>query len=231
MVCCQNHDQVGNRPRGDRLSQLVSFEAQKLAAATLLLSPFVPLLFMGEEYGETAPFPFFVNFGHQGMLDGVRRGRQADFNAHGWPGEMLDPGDERTFTRARLRQELKHQQPHRTLWQFYRQLLLLRRDLAEKTLLAIDRQRVTCLDQQRMLACHRWGPDAEVLFVGNYGIYPTLLTVEVPAGEWIKVLDSAEPRWQGPGSELPGLACSDGRLTLRVPAHSAVVYRKGGTCV
>jgi len=226
VVCCQNHDQVGNRPGGDRLSQLISFEAQKLAAATLLLSPFVPLLFMGEEYGEPAPFPFFVNFGHPGMLDGVRRGRQTEFNTHGWRGEMLDPADERTFTRARLRHELKHQGPHRILWEFHRQLLQMRRHLAERGLLAIDRQRVTCRDEQRLLAWHRWGADEEVLFVCNYGIYPSSMTVEVPAGDWIKTLDSAQPRWQGPGSPLPDVATSDGRLILRVPPQSAVVYGK-----
>src|SRR5207253_11229442 len=61
VVCVQNHDQIGNRMMGDRLATLVDYEKLKLAAACLLLSPFTPLLFMGEEYGETKPFPYFIH--------------------------------------------------------------------------------------------------------------------------------------------------------------------------
>jgi maltooligosyltrehalose trehalohydrolase len=79
VVCAQNHDQVGNRLKGDRLSALVSFEGLKLAAAVVLLSPFIPLLFMGEEYGETAPFPYFVSHSDPDLIEVVRRGRRAEF--------------------------------------------------------------------------------------------------------------------------------------------------------
>ena len=75
MVCSQNHDQVGNRMLGDRLSATLSFEQQKLAAAAVLLSPFVPLLFMGEEYGETAPFQYFVSHSDPALIEAVRTGR------------------------------------------------------------------------------------------------------------------------------------------------------------
>ncbi len=79
VVCSQNHDQVGNRMLGDRLSRLVPFESLKLAAGVVLTSPFVPLLFMGEEYGETAPFQYFVSHGDPDLVEAVRQGRREEF--------------------------------------------------------------------------------------------------------------------------------------------------------
>ncbi len=79
VVCIQNHDQVGNRPRGDRLGLLIPPAAQRLACGLLLLSPCLPLLFMGEEYGEERPFPFFCSFGDPVVVEGVQRGRRREF--------------------------------------------------------------------------------------------------------------------------------------------------------
>src|SRR4029078_5219302 len=87
VVSAQNHDQVGNRVRGDRLSQVVDFESTKLAAAATLLSPYVPLLFMGEEYGETAPFQYFVSHGDPTLIDAVRKGRREEVADLRWEGE------------------------------------------------------------------------------------------------------------------------------------------------
>ena len=100
MVFSQNHDQVGNRAGGERLAALVPFEAQKLAAATVLLSPFVPLLFMGEEYGERAPFHYFVSHSESAVIRAVREGRRAELAGCGWRGEARDPQDRRV-SRAR----------------------------------------------------------------------------------------------------------------------------------
>ena len=75
-MCNQNHDQIGNRAAGERLSSLVNFEALKLAAGINLLSPFVPMLFMGEEYGENAPFQYFTSHGDPDLVEAVRRGRR-----------------------------------------------------------------------------------------------------------------------------------------------------------
>ncbi len=102
VVCIQNHDQVGNRARGDRLSVLVPASAQRLAASLLLLAPHVPLLFMGEEYGEDRPFPFFCSFEDAQLIENVRSGRRQEFAAFAWQGEVPDPQDEATFAAARL---------------------------------------------------------------------------------------------------------------------------------
>ncbi len=102
VVCLQNHDQVGNRASGDRLTTLLNDPAkQRLAAGLLLLSPYLPLLFMGEEYGEESPFPFFCSFGDPDLVRAVREGRQREFEAFTWQGEVPDPQGEETFASAR----------------------------------------------------------------------------------------------------------------------------------
>ncbi len=124
VVFDQNHDQVGNRPDGARLSALVSGEPLRLAAALLLLSPGVPLLFMGEEYAETAPFTYFVDHSDPALLEAVRRGRAAE---HPPPeGKPIDPGDPETFERARLNRARRHEEPYRAHWELCRALLSLR---------------------------------------------------------------------------------------------------------
>jgi maltooligosyltrehalose trehalohydrolase len=127
VICAQNHDQVGNRAQGDRLSTIVPFEAVKLAAALMLSAPAVPLLFMGEEYGETAPFQFFTSFLDRDLAEAVRKGRTAEFSRFAWEGAVPDPGDPATFVRSRLNHTLAGAPRHRELHQYYRRWLALRR--------------------------------------------------------------------------------------------------------
>ncbi len=98
----QNHDQTGNRRNGDRLSTLLPHEALPLVAALVILSPGLPLLFMGEEYGETRPFLYFTDHGDPDLVQAVREGRKKEFAAFGWPGEVPDPQSPDTFARSRL---------------------------------------------------------------------------------------------------------------------------------
>ena len=127
VVCSQNHDQVGNRAAGERLTQLVGLESLKLAAGVTLLSPFVPLLFMGEEYGETHPFLYFTSHKDAALIDAVRKGRREEFASFGWTGEVPDPQDESTFLRSKLTYTARDSEPHRTLWLLYQALISIRK--------------------------------------------------------------------------------------------------------
>jgi maltooligosyltrehalose trehalohydrolase len=129
VVCIQNHDQVGNRALGDRLDGLISPASRRLACGLLLLSPCVPLLFMGEEYGETRPFPFFCSFEDPGLVAAVRRGRREEFAAleFHWGADVPDPQDEKTFAAARLTWTWPEGSPHSQLRQLYQDLLAARR--------------------------------------------------------------------------------------------------------
>src|SRR5262249_46950288 len=129
VVCVQNHDQVGNRARGDRLNVLLGPPAkQRLAAGLLLLAPYLPLVFMGEEYGEENPFPFFCSFCDPQLVQAVREGRKREFDAFAWQGEVPDPHGEDTFESARLSWSWPEGTPRAGLRRLYRDLLAARRE-------------------------------------------------------------------------------------------------------
>jgi maltooligosyltrehalose trehalohydrolase len=129
VVCLQNHDQVGNRACGDRLGALLpSPSQQRLAASLLLLSPYVPLLFMGEENGEEAPFPYFCSFGDMQLVDAVREGRKKEFEAFASQGDVPDPQAEATFAAAKLSWSWPEGSPRARLRRLYRDLIAARRD-------------------------------------------------------------------------------------------------------
>jgi maltooligosyltrehalose trehalohydrolase len=128
VVCLQNHDQVGNRARGDRLSSIVGSPAkQRLAASLLLLSPYVPLVFMGEEYGEEAPFPYFCSFDDTELVEAVREGRKREFEAFAWEGVVADPAAEATFNGAKLSWSWPEGTSRAGLRRIYRDLIAARR--------------------------------------------------------------------------------------------------------
>jgi maltooligosyltrehalose trehalohydrolase len=128
VVSIQNHDQIGNRARGDRLSTLLPAAAQRLAASLLLLSPYVPLLFMGEEYAEKRPFQFFCSFGDELLIQNVRKGRREEFAAFTWQGEVPDPQGEATFNASRLSWSWPAGSVHAGMRHLYGDLLAARRN-------------------------------------------------------------------------------------------------------
>jgi maltooligosyltrehalose trehalohydrolase len=203
VVFSQNHDQVGNSMLGERLSQLVSFEALKLAAAAVILSPFIPLIFMGEEYGEEAPFPYFISHGDADLIAAVRNGRRHEFAAFSWQGEPPDPQDENTFLRAKLNHRLKRAGKFHALWEFYRELLRLRRELAPLAQLSKEQCQVLGFDNERVLLLRRWSGSEVVMTILNFNTAPASFAPSVASGRWRKILDSSDARWQGSGSLLP----------------------------
>jgi len=131
VVCLQNHDQVGNRAHGERLSRLTTPPWLRVAALLLLTSPYVPLLFAGEEWAASTPFLYFSD--HEPELGRkITEGRRAEFARFGWdPAEVPDPQAESTFTASRLRWEERADQPHAAMLDWYQALIRLRRDHPE----------------------------------------------------------------------------------------------------
>jgi maltooligosyltrehalose trehalohydrolase len=228
VVCAQNHDQVGNRLLGERLSLLVPFEALKVAASVVLLSPCLPLLFMGEEYGETAPFPYFISHLDAALVEAVRRGRREEFHAFHWQGEPPDPQDEATFQRAKLQHHLRQQGPHGVLRGFYQELIRLRRRLPALAQPRKDCMEVTIDEEPKVLCVRRWSPDhaSATLMVCHFGRQSTTASVPLAPGSWHTCLDSAAPEWHGPGRVAPGtLSGAVARLTL--PPWVVVLLTQG----
>jgi len=223
VVFSQNHDQVGNRPRGERLAALVSFEAQKLAAAAVLLSPFIPLLFMGEEYGETTPFRYFVSHGSPELIRAVRAGRRAELRAVGWRGEPPDPQDNASFTSSKLNRILVTQPRHRILCSFYRKLIRLRRTLPALASASGGSMTVRAHESEQVLLVGYSHGGERVLMAFNCSDQLARLPAPAPPGRWFTLLNSASRRWGGPGSPLAEELCDRGKGKLLLAAKSVLV--------
>jgi maltooligosyltrehalose trehalohydrolase len=128
VVSIQNHDQVGNRATGDRLSSVLAPDQLRLVAALLLLSPYVPLIFMGQEHGETNPFQYFVSHGDPSLVDAVRTGRRREFESFGWGDDVPDPQAEETFLRSMVDREKTAHPTHAQMLALYHDLLALREE-------------------------------------------------------------------------------------------------------
>ena len=128
IVYSQNHDQVGNRAAGERLSHLVSDGRARMAAAITLLSPMVPMLFQGEEWAASTPFQYFTDLGDAHLRKAVTNGRRREFRAFGWPPAAVpDPQAPATFERSILKWDEVHEAKHGHMLAWYRQLIELRR--------------------------------------------------------------------------------------------------------
>jgi maltooligosyltrehalose trehalohydrolase len=224
VVFSQNHDQVGNRMAGDRLTQTVSFDQLKLAAALVVLSPFLPLLFMGEEYGETAPFPFFVSHSDADLVEAVRQGRRMEFASFEWQGTVPDPQDEATFLSAKLRHELRNSGDHKILLEFYRELLRLRKTIPALAQTDKDSMAVGGHSNEKILAVERWCREHSALMIANVGAAENSVALPIAQRHWRKVLDSAASKWRGAGGALPDDLDGGKDCSFTIGAHSVALY-------
>ncbi len=223
--CLQNHDQVGNRARGERLVSLVGPRAGRVAAALLLLSPGSPLLFMGEEWGETRPFLYFISHLDAGLVDAVRRGRKREFASFRWRGEVPDPFDPATFEASRPDWDKPDAAGHAAMLAWHKALLALRAASPALRGTHRPRTRVWPLDGALALAMERRGEDGRFLCLFNLGRRATRASVgaSAPVKGYARLLDSDEARFGGEGAVLPERLVA----TLTLPPLRAVVYKCG----
>jgi len=203
VVFSQNHDQIGNRALGERLANLVSFESLKLAAGTVLFSPYIPLLFMGEEYGEDTPFLYFVSHSDTNLIEAVRKGRKEEFRSFNWKGEPPDPQSEQTFLKSKIKWEKRETGHHKVLRDFYTYIIKMRKEIPALSNLKRDCLDVFGFENPKVFFLRRWEKDNHVLCIFNFNESDVNVTYPFPDGKWIKLLDSADVSWQGPGSLLP----------------------------
>jgi maltooligosyltrehalose trehalohydrolase len=178
VVCLQNHDQVGNRSRGERLSQLVSPARLRVAALLLLSSPYVPLLLAGEEWAASTPFLYFSD--HAAELGRrVTEGRRAEFAAFGWdPEQIPDPQAEATFTASVLRWEERDEPRHAAMLDWYRELIRLRRVRRDLGCGDPRQSRVTADPASQWVLVGR----GSHLIAANLGAEPAEITLPDPGG-------------------------------------------------
>ncbi len=221
VVFSQNHDQVGNRMLGERSSQLFSFEMQKLMAAAVLVSPFLPKLFMGEEYGETNPFLYFVSHSDPEIIEKVRKGRKEKFTGFFGEGEMPDPMADASFTRSKLSWDLIGREPHATMLRYYKMLIAMRKNLPALHHLNRQQLQVSSDEKSETLLLHRWHEDNQVLCLMNFSEQQQ--TIQPPHNHihWKLILASANPEWNGPET-APQLADASKPIVLQ--PQSITIY-------
>ncbi len=215
VVFTQNHDQIGNRVLGERLSHLVSFESLKLAAGVLLLSPNIPLIFMGEEYAEDSPFLYFVSHTDPDLVTVVREGRKKDFAEFHVKGEFVDPFSPETFNKCQLNWEKRQEGKHKVILQLYQYLIQLRRTIP--ALKKLDKQNLEAcvIEEDKLLFLHRWNQNSQIFCVMNFNNKDVNFKAIPPSSNWQKILDSSELKWMGSGSTLPDQVRQEQVLTIR----------------
>jgi len=223
IVCSQNHDQTGNRILGERMTKLTSFEGLKLTAGTVILSPFIPLLFMGEEYGEEAPFFYFISHSDPDLIEAVRKSKKDEFLQAGHEKDFQDPQDPGTFNKCVLNWEEQDEGKHKVLWDFYQELIFLRR--INEALKVLDKKRleVSSREEEKLLFMRRYSDENQVFYVMNFSDRTLTFDFETPSGSWQKLLDSADIKWMGSGATMPNKLIPGELVTI--PAKSFVLYQ------
>ena len=226
VVFTQNHDQIANALGGKRLSQLISPEQQKLAAAVLLCAPFIPLLFMGQEYGEMAPFHYFTDHGDEALAEAVREGRRRETGALTPGGEFVDPQNARTFQDCKLDWHLAETAPHQGILRFYRDLIAARQQHAGLSNCRKDLTKVAVDDEKRWLIMERGDASGErALVVGNFAPLRQTIPVSTAVGGWSLAFWSGSPQYSGPPDTPPPDILNSGKASaVNLAATSAAIY-------
>jgi len=222
VIFSQNHDQVGNRPLGERLTGLVPFECLKLAAGILLTSPYVPLLFMGEEYGEDSPFLYFTSHSDERLIKAIRKNRNKEALSSFTEKTPPDPQSEDAFIKSILQWDNHTRGHHKILLDFYCRLIRLRKEmhaLSDTDKFHFESVR---MDEKMLLFFRRWCLYGEVFCVASFNKEPCAADILFPEGRWEKMLDSSEPQWQGCGPAMPSAVDGPGRVTI--PPFSFTLY-------
>ncbi|WP_159522737.1 malto-oligosyltrehalose trehalohydrolase [Sunxiuqinia indica] len=222
VIFSQNHDQVGNRKHGERLISLSSFEMAKLVAGCMFVSPNVPMLFMGEEYGERNPFYYFVSHLDEELNRLVNEGRKEEFKTFfDDKGEAVNPASEEAFERSKLSWGIQKNPEYQSMYNYYKKLIELRKN--HPVLQVPDKDKLTITENGKGFTLHRWQGDRQILAFMNFDQNDTEL--EVPfnqSGNMDKILDSTSTNWNGKGETSPQKIIAG--ETIKVAKEAILIY-------
>jgi maltooligosyltrehalose trehalohydrolase len=220
VVCAQNHDQIGNRARGERLVELTSPGGLRVAAAMVALSPSQPLYFQGEEWAAPEPFQYFVSHGDPQLVEAVRAGRREEFKSFSsFEGEVPDPQSAETFARSKIDWAKRSSPGGQSALRWHKALLELRRN--HPALQDDRRESVRARADGDALVMRRRGGGAEIAVVALFS--EEQRAVELDEGDWRVILDSGAPAFRVSEEAQP--ARLDGRA-LRLCGRQAVVLER-----
>ena len=196
IVFNQNHDQIGNRVGGERLCMLVNMERLKLAAAAIMLAPYIPLLFMGEEYGDETPFFYFVSHTDPDLIEAVRQGRKEEFKEYGFDKEPPDAQDEQTFERSKIKWERRKGGKHKIILDWHRELIRMRQTLPVLKNFEKKDIDVQALSEEGLILFRKAkSGEEQMLCLFNFSDQELRYKPDTLFMEGKKILDSKESRW------------------------------------
>jgi maltooligosyltrehalose trehalohydrolase len=229
VVFNHNHDQIGNRVKGERLSVLVDFDHLKLASAAILLSPYIPLFFMGEEYGEDNPFYYFVSHSDEELIEMVRKGRKKEFEAFKWQAQPPDPQAESTFASSRIDWNKRNSGQHKVLLEWNKALLALRK--SNNAIRNMEKNDIHAnTNSERGLLLHRRSSDETEHVICFFNFSESDMTFHVPSfsEKWVKLIDSKDASWMEHRTTGPKNSPSPPEIIaqqkLKTSCYSVVVY-------
>ncbi len=199
----QNHDQIGNRLMGDRLISLTGFETAKVIAGAMFAAPNIPMLFMGEEYGERNPFYYFVSHLDPNLNRLVREGRKNEFrDFYSDTSQTKDPDSPEAFEDSKLSWNIETDKEKKGMLDFYRELIRLRKD--HPVLKFPNKNNLRISEKGKLFCLERWQREHRLLVVMNFeDEEKTIALPSVAAITMKKILDSTDVRWNGHGETSP----------------------------
>ncbi len=218
----QNHDQVGNRLNGDRLISLTDFETAKTIAGTMFVSPYIPMLFMGEEYGERNPFYYFVSHLDPELNRLVREGRKREFSEfYAKSINAIDPDSMKAFEDSKLSWNIENNSEKQAMFGFYKALIQLRKN--HPVLQIPDKDNLNISEDGKMFILERGRENTQLLAVMNFEKRKKLLKINLKkGGQMKKIFDSTEKIWNGSGEISPGLISTNDEILIQ--KKSIVIY-------
>lgn len=227
VIFTQNHDQTGNRMMGDRLSSLVCFESLKLLAGAMFVSPFIPMLFMGEEYAEDSPFQYFISHGDEELVSLVREGRKNEFREFMKDSEPPDPASEDTFNRSKLKWDYLEVVSKQCMLAYYKKLIALRKE--QPLFRPGKRDHINAFeaaDKDAIVLVHENGKERLVAIM-NFG--ENNATIAVPALNATAadlLVYSAHKQWGGTVNDHENIFTLEGQdLVATIVRKSFVLFR------
>ncbi len=222
VIFLQNHDQVGNRLHGDRLISLSDFETAKVIAGVLFLTPNIPMLFMGEEYGERNPFNYFVSHSDKELNRLVREGRKREFS------DFFDaisdapaPDDPKTFEASKLSWNIEGDKEKKALFEFYRKFINLRK--YHPVLKIPDKDNLRISGDGNFFVLERWQSEHRIVACINFSNQPEKFTIPADYKTSLnKIMDSNDEQWRGTGEICPDIIT--GGEEIHIEERSVIVY-------
>jgi len=221
VVFSQNHDQAGNRMKGERTSHLLSFEMQKLLAGAVLVSPYIPLLFMGEEWSASSPFLYFVSHTDKELIEAVRKGRKEEFKDFHAEDETPDPQSDETYLKSKIPWPETNKEPHSTMLQYYKALINFRKKHQDFLTREKGRFEVSCYESEKVIGLLYRKNETFLLGILNFSSSIQQLSDYAGEEKMRTLFNSADPIWRG---KHPLPVAFDDETTIQIPPESITIF-------